>query len=245
MTRSNSLVPNQTIIDLCKKIFKKHPDHIHYTAVAVREILYAFGLEPSIDPELQKLLQLPSESHPVESDGATSSNRELFLEEEQFRKEIIDFYIPRQLIDAIVANRGIPKDSIETQIGVGFIDVADYTFLAKFLSPKENQILLNGLYTSFAHILKKHGGFLNKTEGDSIMFHFGGLIDPKVKNLSPQKALTYISSELFYTCVEMQKTCDLFNEANPALIDQLVEQEEKDAVQAAFQIIHFMRNESV
>lgn len=162
-----------------------------------------------------------------------------------FRKEIIDYYIPKQLVDAIIANGGIPKDSVETQIGVGFIDVADYSFLAKFLSPKENQILLNGLYTSFAHILKKKGGYLNKTEGDSLMFHFGGLIDPQVKNLNPRETLNYISTELFYTCIEMQRICYLFNEANPVIIDRLKDEEEKKTVQDAFDIIRFMRNDDL
>jgi len=234
-----------SIVYLCKEILRRNADRPSYAALAVRELLAVTGVDPKSDPELQSLLaDLPlhqgQETLTLEQGASLDS-----AQEEQFRKEIIDFYIPRQLVDAIIANGGIPKDSIETQIGVGFIDVADYTFLAKFLSPKENQTLLNGLYTAFAHILKKHGGYLNKTEGDSIMFHFGGLIDPKVKNLSPQEALQYISSELFYTCVEMQKTCDLFNEANPALIDQLTEEEEKEAVKAAFQIIHFMRNDSV
>ncbi len=234
-----------TIVSLCKEILRKNVERPQYSALVVRELLGVTGVNSTIDEELHAMLAALPMNPPQE---ALSIEQALPLDtspEEQFRKEIIDFYIPKQLVDAIIANGGIPKDSIETQIGVGFIDVADYTFLAKFLSPKENQILLNGLYTAFANILKKHGGYLNKTEGDSIMFHFGGLIDPKVKNLSHREALQYISSELFYTCVEMQKTCDLFNEANPALIDQLSETEEKEAVKAAFQIIHFMRNDSV
>ncbi len=236
---------SNTVLSLCKEILRKNADRPHYASLAVRELLNVMGVDSSIDPELQSMLtnlplNQPPEGSPLEQSLSLDTSAE-----EQFRKEIIDFYIPRQLVDAIIANGGIPKDSIETQIGVGFIDVADYTFLAKFLSPKENQILLNGLYTAFANILRKHGGYLNKTEGDSIMFHFGGLIDPRVKNLNPREALQYISSELFYTCVEMQKTCDLFNEANPSLIDQLNEKEEQEAVKAAFEIIHFMRNDSV
>ena len=234
-----------SIVYSCKEIFRRNADRPQYAALVVRELLAITGVDPKSDPELQSMLAdlpTPQGQEPFSLEQGKPLGT---YQEELFRKEIVDFYIPRQLVDAIIANGGIPKDSIETQIGVGFIDVADYTFLSKFLSPKENQILLNGLYTAFAHILKKHGGYLNKTEGDSIMFHFGGLIDPKVKNMSHQEALQYISEELFYTCVEMQKTCDLFNEANPALIDLVTEAEEKEAVKAAFQIIHFMRNESV
>ncbi|HOV39598.1 MAG TPA: adenylate/guanylate cyclase domain-containing protein [Spirochaetales bacterium] len=238
---SNSSI--DAYISLCKEFVQKHAENSQYSALVVRDILSLLGKGPGLDPELDNILQ----QVPEQTEDTLSPEINLLknMQEEQFRREIIDFYIPRQLIDAIIANGGIPRDSIETQIGVGFIDVADYTFLAKFLSPKENQILLNGLYTAFANILQKHGGYLNKIEGDSIMFHFGGLIDPKVKDLSSQEALKYISSELFFTCVEMQKTCDLFNEANPDLIEQLQNPEEKEAVKSAFEIIHFMRNDAI
>ena len=102
--------------------------------------------------------------------------------ESSLRKEIQDYYLPKQLIEAIIEKGEIPKHSMESQIGIGFIDIADYSFLSKFLSPNENHIVLNGLYAAFSWVLKRHGGYLNKTEGDSIMFHFGGTIDPLVKD---------------------------------------------------------------
>jgi len=128
-----------SIVYLCKEILRRNADRPSYAALAVRELLAVTGVNPKSDPELQSLLaDLPlhqgQETLTLEQGASLDSPQE-----EQFRKEIIDFYIPRQLVDAIIANGGIPKDSIETQIGVGFIDVADYTFLAKFLSPKENQ----------------------------------------------------------------------------------------------------------
>ncbi|WP_455383354.1 adenylate/guanylate cyclase domain-containing protein, partial [Salinispira pacifica] len=144
----------------------------------------------------------------------TQPDAENDLRELELRKEIEEYYLPKQLIDAILDAGGIPKSSIEMPMGIGFIDIADYTYLSKFLSPKENQVLLNGLYTAFNVVLKRHGGYLNKIEGDSLMFHFGGIIDPNVQELSEDDALRYISRELFYTCVEMQRVCLLFNQAN-------------------------------
>ena len=67
----------------------------------------------------------------------------------ELRNQIEDFYLPRQLVDAIIEVGGIPHDSEEVEVGVGFIDIANYTFLSKFLTPKENQEVLNGLYTAF------------------------------------------------------------------------------------------------
>ena len=159
-----------------------------------------------------------------------------------FRKQIEEYYLPKQLIDAIMEIGEIPKNSMETMIGIGFIDIADYTFLSKFLSPKENQVVLNGLYTAFNWVLYRHGGYLNKIEGDSLMFHFGGIIDPKVKGLEEEKALKYIAKELFHTCVEMQRVCILFNQANDRFIEQNADEKTKETLEQAFNIISTLRN---
>jgi adenylate cyclase len=158
-----------------------------------------------------------------------------------FRKQIEEYYLPKQLIDAIIETGEIPKNSVETNVGIGFIDIADYTYLSKFLSPKENQTVLNGLYTAFNWVLKRHGGYLNKIEGDSIMFHFGGLIDPNVKNLEQKEAVKHISRELFYTCVEMQRVCVLFNQANDKFIYEEADKVTKEDLRKAFDIISTLR----
>ena len=124
-------------------------------------------------------------------------------------QSIEEFYLPRHLVKAIYEIGHIPDDSREAKVGVGFIDIADYTHLSKFLSPKENQILLNGLYTSFLIVLERHGGFLNKIEGDSMMFQFDDVLDRKIATLPDDERIAYIARELFYTCVEMQRICKL------------------------------------
>ena len=164
------------------------------------------------------------------------------LREIRLRKEIEDFYLPKQLVEAIFEIGGIPRESVEMPIGVGFIDIADYTYLSKFLSPKENQVLLNGLYTAFSVVLKRHNGYLNKLEGDSLMFQFGGPIDPKVKGLTDEQALRYISRELFFTCVEMQRVCLLFNQANDTFLVETATRENREDLQHAFDIISSLRS---
>lgn len=171
------------------------------------------------------------------------------LEDEvEFRKKIEEYYLPKQLIDTIMEMGEIPDSTIETDIGIGFIDIANYTFISKFLSPKENQVLLNGLYSVFNHILKKYGGYLNKIEGDSIMFQYGGIIDPGVKKLSRDQALKYISEKLFYTCIEMQKYSNIFNKADPSLLYTLMKEDATDntleAVKEALKILDIMRSDN-
>ena len=155
---------------------------------------------------------------------------------------IEEFYLPRHLVKAIYDIGHIPSDSKESQVGVGFIDVADYTHLSRFLSPKENQILLNGLYTAFQIVLERHEGFLNKIEGDSMMFQFDDVIDSRLRTMPAGDRLTFIARELFYTCVEMQRVCILFNQAHDDFVEEDASPEAKQAMLAAFDIIKTLRN---
>ncbi len=171
------------------------------------------------------------------------NENDLNSREPELRRQIEDYYLPSQLVDAIMEIGGIPAASIETEIGIGFLDIADYSLLSRFLAPRENQAVLNGLYTAFNQVLKGHGGYLNKIEGDSIMFHYGGIIDPNVKDLDEEEARRYIARELFNTCVEMQRKCALFNSANRQFLADGVTAETREVVQKAFEIISKLRND--
>lgn len=160
------------------------------------------------------------------------------------REQIEDFYLPRQLVDAILEVGEIPQESEEVEVGVGFIDIADYTFLSKFLTPKENQEVLNGLYTAFNGVLRKHGGYLNKIEGDSLMFHFGGLIDPVVrKTADPDEIRLYMAKELFFTCVEMQRVSLRFNSADDRFLEDYHNETDRQALSRAFAIMERLRSD--
>lgn len=160
------------------------------------------------------------------------------------REQIERFYLPRQLVDAIIEVGGIPRESEEVEIGVGFIDIANYTFLSKFLTPKENQEVLNGLYTAFNSVLRRHGGYLNKIEGDSLMFHYGGLIDSTARSLDdPEKIRRYIARQLFFTCVEMQRVSVHFNNADSRFLDDAATEIDREALERAFSIIKRLRSD--
>ena len=162
------------------------------------------------------------------------------------RRQIEEFYLPRQLIDVILELGEIPANSEETEIGVGFIDVVDYTFLSKFLTPKENQEILNGLYTAFNNVLLRHGGYLNKIEGDSLMFQYGGIIDVKAREINDSDKLrSYIARELFFTCVEIQRVSVLFNNADSQVLDNAATPEDHEALRRAFAIMQRLRSDDV
>jgi adenylate cyclase len=163
-------------------------------------------------------------------------------DEHKLRRSIESYYLPSQLIKAISEIGSIPKTSTDALIGIAFLDIADYTYLSKFLSSKENHIFLNGLYAAFNWVIKKHGGYLNKIEGDSIMFHYGGPIDPNVKGKNSESVRTYIAKELFLTCVELQRICNLFNKANETVLTIINDAEAQETVKAAYEIISALRN---
>jgi len=163
-------------------------------------------------------------------------------ESPELMHSIEEFYLPRHLVKAIYDIGHIPAHSREGQVGVGFIDIADYTHLSKFLSPKENQILLNGLYTAFQIVLERHGGFLNKIEGDSMMFHFDDIIDKRLWDMNPDQRIVFIANELFFTCVEMQRVCINFNHADAQFLDEKATDEARGALNDAFSIIKSLRS---
>jgi len=207
-------------------------------------LLHYNGYQHSSDPDILAVKEIITnlESSKKETGGdASKTELKNITREIIFRKQIEEYYLPKQLIDTIFAIGEIPKQSTTDIVGIGFIDIADYTFLSKFLSPNENQCVLNGLYTAFQWVLKRHGGYLNKIEGDSIMFHFGGMLDPKIREMNEQQALKHIAKELFYTCVEMQRVCNLFNQANDKFIYESADNETRENLQRAFDIISTLR----
>ena len=73
------------------------------------------------------------------SGPASADSSSKHIKTDKLRQDIERFYLPRQLVNAITEIGAIPDDSEEAIVGVGFLDIADYTFLSKFLSPNENQ----------------------------------------------------------------------------------------------------------
>ena len=73
--------------------------------------------------------------------------------------------------------------------------------------------------------------------------HYGGIIDPNVKDLDEEEARRYIARELFNTCVEMQRKCALFNSANRQFLADGVTAETRGVMQKAFEIISKLRND--
>ncbi|MFP4179092.1 MAG: adenylate/guanylate cyclase domain-containing protein [Spirochaetaceae bacterium] len=246
--------PPDLILEHAKETAKRFHETPEYASFYLGELLKNNGLGESRDERVEEVRRIINElesrsrgeNEEINKLREFIQHKDAALElqkaskEISFRKKIEEYYLPEQLVNAILEKGEIPDHTEEQFVGIGFIDIADYSFLSKFLSPNENQMVLNGLYAAFSHVLKRHGGFLNKIEGDSLMFHFGGSIDPELEKMGKEEKERYISRELFYTCIEMQRVAFLFNQAN----DRFLYNEEKstrEAVLRAFEIISAMR----
>ncbi|MEM5948022.1 adenylate/guanylate cyclase domain-containing protein [Spirochaetia bacterium 38H-sp] len=160
------------------------------------------------------------------------------LESENKRKNLIDKFMP-SFTETALENI---EDSTTRIAGIAFADIAEYSFLSKFLSPKENQILLNGLFTALISILLKNKGILNKIEGDSLMFCFFSQNEP---HATTEEEECEIAEKLFNTCIKMQRAVNLFNKTAPELIKEQNTQEEKNAIKDAYSILSAMREDEI
>ena len=184
-----------------------------------------------------------SDDYTVNTDpgGFTEKPEKTSTDPEILKAEIAALYLNEQLEKALLAHGEIPSTPVETLIGVGFVDIVDYSYLSSWLSPRENQAFLNGLYTAFHTVLKENGGYLNKISGDSLMFHIGGNIDASTKNLNREETEAYIARTLLKTCTAIQRTCRLFNRADKEFLSHYDDEESRNALKRAFLIISNLR----
>ncbi|MBN1696983.1 MAG: response regulator [Spirochaetales bacterium] len=178
----------------------------HASDETIRKEALSAGAQAVIDKPIDSSVKKIIGKRISEIAGLISERKE-----QLFNKEIIDFYIRRQLVSRIMELGHLP-DAEEDIIGIGFLDINKYTRLSKIMkNPQRNITLLNGLYSAFDTVLSKYNGYLNKTEGDSFIFHYGGTIDPLVNGLDDDQKRESISQRLFNTCVEIKKIQNMFN----------------------------------
>jgi adenylate cyclase len=187
-------------------------------------------------------IQAPEDQSPPKARRQTSCpDDEVGLPPEELKNRIACYYVNEQLEEALLRYGRIPGDTEVATLGVGFLDIVDYSYLSSWLSPKENRLFLNGLYTAFNGTLRKRGGYLNKISGDSMMFHFGGPIDPDAMAVAEGARETHIARKLFQTCVELLETCREFNQADEGFLDRATDEESREALEQAFVIVRNLR----
>ncbi len=158
------------------------------------------------------------------------------------RQAVKDFYTPAHLIEAIEDNGFIPQEATEESAAVASVNVVDYSHLSRFLSPAENQAVLNGLHTAFYVLLQESGGYLNKVDGDTMVFHYGGQLDPNTRFAGDDAARRLMARKLFDTCVEMHRITRMFDQADERFLELSAGPEQYETLQRAFQVIAELRH---
>ncbi|MCF8602599.1 adenylate/guanylate cyclase domain-containing protein [Gordonia sp. HY442] len=79
-----------------------------------------------------------------------------------------------------------------TDVAVIFVDITGSTAFAADRDPRETAVVLNAFFSIVADVVHRHGGFINKFEGDAALIVFGApasLEDPALQALSAAREL--------------------------------------------------------
>jgi class 3 adenylate cyclase len=94
------------------------------------------------------------------------------LAERERIREAFGTYLDRGIADYILSDR-FDEDGIELDVSVLFTDVRDFTSFAAGAEAKEVVAALNGLFEVVVPIVARHGGHVDKFEGDGLLAVFG------------------------------------------------------------------------
>ncbi|MFL5870203.1 MAG: adenylate/guanylate cyclase domain-containing protein [Solirubrobacterales bacterium] len=94
------------------------------------------------------------------------------LRERERIREAFGTYLDREIADYILSE-GYDEEGVEIEVTVLFTDVEDFTRYAADKTPAEVVSALNRLFEVIVPILARHGGHVDKFEGDGLLAVFG------------------------------------------------------------------------
>jgi len=106
-------------------------------------------------------------------------------------KNAFGLYLEPAVIDQMMEAGDKPElGGEQRELTVWFSDIAGYTSISENLAPHDLVEFLNQYFTEMTHIVKEHGGFVDKYVGDAIIAVFGA------PQHDPQHALHAVQSAL-------------------------------------------------
>jgi len=94
------------------------------------------------------------------------------LAERERLREAFGTYLDSEVADYILSE-GFTEEGVEVEVTVMFCDVRDFTAFASDATPQEVVAALNGLFEVIVPIIARHGGHIDKFEGDGLLAVFG------------------------------------------------------------------------
>jgi adenylate cyclase len=94
------------------------------------------------------------------------------LRERERIREAFGTYLDREVADYILSE-GYDDEGVEVEVTVLFTDVEDFTRYSSDKTPAEVVSALNRLFEVIVPILARHGGHVDKFEGDGLLAVFG------------------------------------------------------------------------
>lgn len=94
------------------------------------------------------------------------------LAERERIREAFGTYLDREVAEYILSE-GFAEEGVEVEVSILFCDVVDFTAFASTSNAREVVACLNQLFETAVPILARHGGHVDKFEGDGLMAVFG------------------------------------------------------------------------
>jgi len=94
------------------------------------------------------------------------------LRERERIREAFGTYLDKEIAEYILSE-GFSEEGVEVEVSVLFCDVRDFTRFAAGATPTEVVAALNGLFEVIVPIIARHGGHIDKFEGDGLLAVFG------------------------------------------------------------------------
>lgn len=88
-------------------------------------------------------------------------------------RSLFSRFISPEMVDQMVATQDLTSLNKRSNISILFSDIRGFTTLSEKLSPEDVVALLNPYLEAMSRVIYKHGGTVDKYEGDAIIAFFG------------------------------------------------------------------------
>lgn len=88
-------------------------------------------------------------------------------------RNLFSRFISPEMVDQMIATQDLSTLNKRADISIIFSDIRGFTTLSEKLTPEEVVALLNPYLEAMSKVIYKHGGTVDKYEGDAIMAFFG------------------------------------------------------------------------